>query len=652
MIKKVVFILIFSFIFLTSANAISFNACNATVPSGSHTLSTDLNNIDGTCFTLTSNTLFDCQGNTIDGDNDSNGNGFYALIKDNITIQNCNIKEFNIGISYADVDTNYLYNISSYDNINYGIYSANANPGYWDNVSVYNNNDGMFLTYSEYHIINNSLSHSNSRYGIYIEKRSANSILNSIIYNNSAYNIFINVEADSSCNNVINNTKDKQAKNHLFYNNSVNLDSISNISSLFLCNADNSLVNNISINGINSRGANILIMRTDNSQISNLTSSNGSAYGFHLTLNQNSNFTNLKAFSNGQSDSLSNDEGFFLNGGHSGSLFKDIVSKNNIGSGIIKWGNGGNIENITTISNGGEGGVILVGDNYYINKINSRLNGGNGLRCAGCDNVNFTNVILDSNTNYGYFSDAGTGNNRFINFSIINNINDGFSNSNPDNLFIENFYIYNSSGYGMYFRFSDGNKLNNISVINNTNGIYIRGTLNDMIINNSIFTGNTNNGVYFSFTPKNITVTNSIIRNNLVNDIFVNSGGNITFYNNNLSTASDQLGNWGPNTVSFNKTLPGIGNIGNLWSDFGVCTTNESRGIYTVCINPQNYTVDLANTLYDFAPLASWTMGGEVGGSEQSNQTSSTISSLLPYQSQISQLLTIIIIFFSLIFFN
>ncbi|MCA9459312.1 MAG: right-handed parallel beta-helix repeat-containing protein [Nanoarchaeota archaeon] len=622
------------------------------VPSGSHTLSQNLTNIDGTCFTLTTNTLFDCQGYTIDGDNDTNGNGFYALIEDNITIQNCNLKEFNYGIYYADVDDSYLYNVTTYNNVDRGIVIANSDPSTLKNITSYSNvNYGIFLTYSNNVNIDNATLHSNGNSGFYNDKGQKTTLTNSIIYNNTRFNIYFDgVDSNTRCDNYVNNTKDSEGKDHLFYNYTVSLDSISNVASLFLCDADDSTVNNISVNGINSKGAGIMIMRTDNSRFSNLISSNGSAWGYYFYYNLNSNFTNLKAFSNGKVDALSIDEGFYLSSSHTGSKFKDIHSENNIGSGIIKWSNGGDIDNITTINNGGEGGVILVGDTYELKNVYSKSNTGNGLRCAGCDNVNFSNVILDSNTNYGYYSDAGTGNNRFINFTITNNLNNGFYNSNPDNLYLENIYVYNSSSYGMYFRFSDGNYLNNISIVNNSNGIYIRGTLNNMFINNSIFTGNTNDGIYFSSSPNNITVTNSIIRNNLVNDIFVNSGSNITFYNNNLSTSSDQLGNWGPTTVSFNKTIVGVGNIGNLWSDFGVCTTNETRGIYTVCINPENYTVDLANTLYDFAPLASWTMGTGGSSEEQSNQTSSTSSSLLPYQSQISIFTSLLIIFTSFLF--
>ncbi len=94
---------------------------------------TNYNRNGGTCINNpenSNNKIFDCNGNTIDGDDMEIDYGIYLKKKSNIEIRNCNITDFNYGI-YVENSSNFsLVNSTINSNNGYGIFfsvdSSNA----------------------------------------------------------------------------------------------------------------------------------------------------------------------------------------------------------------------------------------------------------------------------------------------------------------------------------------------------------------------------------------------------------------------------------------------------------------------------------------------------------------------------------------------
>lgn len=133
----------------------SCDSCNAYLSNSSAgetvQLTASITNDDNSCIDFAGNDgiTFDCQGNTIDGDNDVLGYGIQILGADNGTIQGCTIQEFQTGI--RSVSTNQSVNFTIYNSTIQGMAGSalalGAESCNLTDLTIYNNTlNGMTIT--------------------------------------------------------------------------------------------------------------------------------------------------------------------------------------------------------------------------------------------------------------------------------------------------------------------------------------------------------------------------------------------------------------------------------------------------------------------------------------------------------------------------
>jgi len=198
---------------------------------------------------------FSCQGNTISGDGDAFGYGIWLndsdAGSDNNTIKDCNISLFGYGIHLSYSDNNNISNHTISDNEFEGVYMLHSTNNRFQNLLLNENSHGDVLLYTA---------------------------------------------SEANCNHVFENITGSGNRTIGFYNSTVNLqDKI--FSELILCNADNSILDNITIRGSDTQHNNrLLIVRTDNSSISNINSTQNR--GLLIIRSGNNTFTNITAVDN------------------------------------------------------------------------------------------------------------------------------------------------------------------------------------------------------------------------------------------------------------------------------------------------------------------------------------------------------------------
>ncbi|MFA7708209.1 MAG: right-handed parallel beta-helix repeat-containing protein, partial [Candidatus Pacearchaeota archaeon] len=217
------------------------------------------------------------------------------------------------GISLSHSSNNNILNVSSYGASSFGIYlyyssnntfssiainSSNRGIGSdqssnntFSSISINSSNYGITLTSSSSNKLI-SISIINSTYGIEMDSASNNHLKNINISKSNRKDIYFSASSISNCNNKFENILGSGGLPVRYYNSSVTLAN-QKFSQLILCNADNSNLNNISIeskDGINNNG--LFGYYTDNSNFSNINSS-GNYYGLELISCDNNRLTNL-----------------------------------------------------------------------------------------------------------------------------------------------------------------------------------------------------------------------------------------------------------------------------------------------------------------------------------------------------------------------
>jgi parallel beta-helix repeat protein len=212
---------------------------------GTVRLISNITNQDGTCILIPrSDVTFDCQNHLIDGDNDWEGYGIYVDASsygdiNNVTIRNCNIRQFDDGI-YLDGSSSYVVENSSIvdttvsDNRGHGIDLANAPNNILTGIkSCLNDNDGIMIRDSSYNRLENIETNSNGQCGIYLLFSSSS--YNSLTNITSSSNGFAGIYIDRCSSTTVNNS-------HITNNNyGINLNSAGAnlIYNNFFCNDNN-----------------------------------------------------------------------------------------------------------------------------------------------------------------------------------------------------------------------------------------------------------------------------------------------------------------------------------------------------------------------------------------------------------------------------
>jgi len=222
--------------------------------------------------------------------------GIYLYQVNDVTVDNLITNDNDIyGIYYRDVINSSLKNIVTLDNAYYGVYTRDS-----DNISledfITNNNGayGMRIGGDNYNIDNVTINGSGS-YGIYYSGDNGtisnafinNSNLRGFYVSGSAYNVFENITShnnnmddiyvypsnEEDCNNLLINVRGTGNLPFLFYNDSVTVQNRNDdYNSIVLCNADNSVFENIT--STNNKG-HYRVYLTQNATITNHRVSNG-----------------------------------------------------------------------------------------------------------------------------------------------------------------------------------------------------------------------------------------------------------------------------------------------------------------------------------------------------------------------------------------
>jgi len=236
-------------------------------------LGTDIFDHENTCINNPSgfsNKVFDCQGYTIDGINTSSYNGFVITSKLNVTIKNCIIKEFNVGIYFSSTNNSKLFN-----------------------NTIYNNNIGVYLRDYSFtnEIINNTISHGYS-YNVYLSQSSNNILINNEISNSKTGIYLYQANNNNILNNRINNNIERGILDYLSSNNTISNNTLlGNYDGIIIhTSSDENINNNTIINC--SRNALYLYYATNNN-FSNNTATNN-AYDYYSQYSSNNLIKNLK----------------------------------------------------------------------------------------------------------------------------------------------------------------------------------------------------------------------------------------------------------------------------------------------------------------------------------------------------------------------
>ena len=451
----------------------------------SQTMWYDLNNCSGNGITIGANNItLDCGGYLIDGDDTGTDYGIYLNNQNGVSIKNCNVREFYSGIYLSSSSNNILSNIdansnsngihllsSSNNNLINNIANSNDNSGILlysssnnllinniannnlAGINLYENSSNNFLTNSNFNYNSNTgigLFHSfsnyiadntinyNGVYGINLGSSSNNRISNNEIKENSkydiyfyVYNIYFGNTLDFYCNNIIENNTGSGNRLIKYFNDSVVLEN-EVLSELILCDANYSIINNITIMGsetLNNSG--IIVFRTDHSNFSNINSSHN-YYGIYLFQGSDDSLSNSALNHNTIGINLHKSSNVFL---------KKNVANNNL-VGIYLQNSSYNTISSNFANNNNHSGIYLYGSLFPIKQITS----------YNTINGNYFN----ENIKYGAYLQF-SGFNTFWNNSFIDNGANAFSSP----LHIIN--NWNFSNIGNYW----GDFENNIGYLDN-----------------------------------------------------------------------------------------------------------------------------------------------------------------------------------------
>jgi len=195
---------------------------------------------------------------------------FYANISNN------NASNNSIGIFVNDYPNAYIINNTATNNYFAGIWLYYAENNIILNNTVNSNKEmGIRLDDSMNNVISNNVANSNLLTGIWIFGSGRNIITNNTAEENGNedYEVVSQINWDNTaCSNTLENNTGSGDRPVKHFNHSVNLQN-ETFSELILCNADNSIINNITIEGSATKKNNgLYLIFTGNSHFTNINS--------------------------------------------------------------------------------------------------------------------------------------------------------------------------------------------------------------------------------------------------------------------------------------------------------------------------------------------------------------------------------------------
>src|SRR3989344_5879252 len=386
----------------TGGDCISIGAWDA--PIKTCTLTQDLNQgviIDN------DNVILDGNGHTTAGSNA--GNGVFLLGRIGVTVKNLNVKNFAIGIYLESSSNNTLTGSVVSNNFSCGIclHTSNNNT-LTDNTASNNvpNAGGIQLVFSSNNTLTGNTESSNN-IGILLSDYSNNTLTSNIAQENNRSDIYVLASSDSDCNNNITDTTGSGGRPIKYFSGEVNLNN-ETLSELILCNADNSNITDITIDGSATKQNNgLLLVWTDSSTITNVNSSNN-FYGINLASSNNNTLTGNTA-------------------------------SNNINAGILLQASNENTLTSNTASNNAQEGIFLISssNNNALtgNTVSGNFNTGIRIDISSSNNTLTGNTVSHNDFNKGIFVISSSNNQIYRNNLISNSPQASVTTDSNGNVF-------------------------------------------------------------------------------------------------------------------------------------------------------------------------------------------------------------------------
>ncbi|VVB65665.1 Right handed beta helix region [Candidatus Gugararchaeum adminiculabundum] len=462
----------------------------------------------------------------------------------NNTVVNNSIRGSSTGI-YSNDNCN--YNTFVYNDI------SNGYRGIWDfrygSHNTYANNtihgistDGIQLAQTNnagYITAVNNTVYNNTGSGIVVSSPYAN-VSGNLIQNNSLWDLFVSQPA---CSTSVVQNNIGTGGNPIAYYNSTQTISGGTYSELFLCNADSSVVEDVTITPSGPLKNNGLVLSyTNNTRLSRINATSTYA-GIYFQYSNNNTIVDSYAYNNGY--------GIYLYySSNNNTMVHNYVLNNTYGIYLSDGPAYNLITNNTLVNNG----VVIQRWSHYNNVINNTVNGpSNGygfyITGGGGYQINYNTLINNSafNTQNGFVL-SGLGTMAFNN-TAYNNTKNGFWLNGPVNITLVNNTAYNNSNYGIWLQTSsDSNLTGNIAQDNTYWDLWVDGAA----VCSSVIEGNTGSagrpiGYFNSQTTRSDEVyselilcnaTGSVLENILINgsDIRTNNGLLLHYTNNSHLT--------------------------------------------------------------------------------------------------------------------
>lgn len=408
--------------------------------------------VNGTAFIINaSNIVFDCNGFTITGN--GSGTGIDVTSKLNVTIQNCNIVNFNRNILFLNTNYSKILNTSTSNSSQENIELSTSHNNTLNNITAQGNSTS-FPTINLTRGLSNNLTNiysssvDNSGAGaIALDTQSEHNILTNITVTgaNSAIGILIH---EQSNNNTLTNITATTNSNAAIYIENSNLTSV--IGGNLTSNSQPGLYLSIS----------------QNITLANLEIISSSGLGADVANVQNSSFTNINFTSTGN-------EALRLNGAVNQNNFINIKSSSTSNPAIRVTGSDNSFTN-TTASSSSSVALLVISNSMRNNFTNTQATSSSGLGLSvslNSNNNTFENSIFASNTLRSISLVSGVQNNTFRNITIFSNATWIHADGDSPNNSFTNTTFESNSGSIRAFAFSMGNGsaagVNNLSITQN-----------------------------------------------------------------------------------------------------------------------------------------------------------------------------------------
>lgn len=250
-------------------------------------------------------------------------------------------------------------------------------------------------------------------YGFFATTSGNISITDTILANSTTYDFWLDTSGlDSRCHNNITNLTGTGNKPIVYYNGTVNIqDWDNNVSEIYLCNADNSNITNVTI--ISTRGNNgIIISDSDNVNVSHTIIEN-TYRGINARNSQSHDYYNV-------SITNSSTTGIYIFRVHNSTIRNSTISENT--DGIIALDVGENNFVNIDLRNNTYAGLYFIVANIYNYVVDSRFTNNKYGIYLDADDVILYNNIIENSSSAGIFLAALTDNVTFYN-NLINETN-------------------------------------------------------------------------------------------------------------------------------------------------------------------------------------------------------------------------------------